>query len=123
MPLEDYRKDLFKKKGTERLLQEMIEAAIDINTHLIIQQGYDAPEDYYQSFTRLGEIGLLSVDLAEKLAPSAGLRNRLVHRYDTLDDTRILEAVNTAQALYPEYIRAIEQFLRKYRQELDRPQT
>lgn len=113
MPLETYRKDLFRKKGTERLLQELIEAAIDINTHLIIQQGYDAPEDYYQSFTKLGETGILPEDLAQQLAPSAGLRNRLVHRYDDLEDALILEAVERAQTAYPKYIQAVELFLGK----------
>ena len=113
MPLDAYRKDLFRRKGTERLLQELIESAIDINTHLIIQKGYDAPEDYYQSFTKLGEIGVLPQELAGKLAPSAGLRNRLVHRYEALEDARILEGVEMAEALYPLYIQGIEQFLRK----------
>jgi uncharacterized protein YutE (UPF0331/DUF86 family) len=113
MSLNDYKKDLFRRKATERLLQELIEAAIDINTHLIIQQGYDAPEDYYQSFIKLGEIGILQHDLAEALAPSAGLRNRLVHRYDHLDDARILESVETVQTLYPKYVQAVERFLRK----------
>ena len=34
-----YREDLFLRKGTERLLQETIEAAIDLNTHLLVQSG------------------------------------------------------------------------------------
>ncbi|MBI3804109.1 MAG: DUF86 domain-containing protein [Nitrospirae bacterium] len=113
LSLSEYRKELFRRKATERLLQELIEAAIDINTHLIIQGGNDAPEDYYQSFIKLGELEILQKDLAEQLAPSAGLRNRLVHRYDDLDDARILEAVGLTEALYPRYIQAVEAFLKK----------
>ena len=30
----DYIGDIYKRKATERLLQELIEAAIDVNTHL-----------------------------------------------------------------------------------------
>jgi uncharacterized protein YutE (UPF0331/DUF86 family) len=104
MPLDAYRKDLFRRKGTERLLQELIEAAIDINTHLIIQMGHDAPKDDDQSFTKLRGIGVIPQELAEKLAPSAGLRNRRVHRHEELEDTRILEGVEMAQALYPLYL-------------------
>ncbi len=33
MSLDQYRNELFTRKGTERLLQELIEAAIDLNTH------------------------------------------------------------------------------------------
>lgn len=43
-----YREDLFTRKGTERLLQEMIEAAIDLNTHLLVQDGHGVPDDYHQ---------------------------------------------------------------------------
>ena len=31
---EEYIKDVYKRKATERLLQELIEAAIDINSHM-----------------------------------------------------------------------------------------
>ena len=36
---EEYIKDVYKRKATERLLQELIEAAIDINTHIIVNTG------------------------------------------------------------------------------------
>lgn len=76
---DEYIKDIYKRKATERLLQELIEAAIDINTHIIVQTGNTVPDDYYESFIKTGEYKIISLDLAEKLAPSAGLRNRLVH--------------------------------------------
>jgi uncharacterized protein YutE (UPF0331/DUF86 family) len=47
-----YRDELFTRKGTERLLQELIEAAIDLNTHILVQDGHRAPDDYYQGFTQ-----------------------------------------------------------------------
>ena len=108
---EEYLKDIYKRKATERLLQELIEAAIDINTHIIVQTGSIAPEDYYESFIKLGEMKIISVDLAKKLAPSAGLRNRLVHEYDLLDHSLVLEAVGMADELYSEYIKEIENFI------------
>ncbi|MCL5277851.1 MAG: DUF86 domain-containing protein, partial [Deltaproteobacteria bacterium] len=56
MSKADYAGDVYKRKATERLLQELVEAAIDINTHLIVQTGNPAPEDYYESFIKSGEI-------------------------------------------------------------------
>ena len=111
MSQDEYLRDLYKRKATERLLQELIEAAIDINTHIIVGSGYAPPDDYYQSFIRAGELGFLSPDLAEKLAPSAGLRNRLVHDYDRIDHAIILEAVSMAGELYPRYIQEISAVL------------
>lgn len=108
---EEYIKDVYKRKATERLLQELIEAAVDINSHMIAQSSKTAPDDYYESFIKVGELGIISSNLAEKLAPSAGLRNRLVHEYDMLDHSLILEAVKMAEELYPEYIKEIETFI------------
>jgi uncharacterized protein YutE (UPF0331/DUF86 family) len=111
MSRDEYLRDLCKRKATERLLQELIEAAIDINTHIVVGSGYAPPDDYYQSFIRAGELGFLSPGLAEKLAPSAGLRNRLVHEYDRIDHAIILKPVSMAQELYPRYIEEISDFL------------
>ncbi len=108
---EEYDRDVYKRKASERLLQEMIEAAIDINTHIIVQTGNDAPDDYFQSFIKAGELAVIPAGLAEKLAPSAGLRNRLVHEYDALDHDLILNAAKQAEELYSNYIFEIENYL------------
>ncbi len=111
MTRAEYIKDVYKRKATERLLQELIEAAIDINSHLIVQSSKATPDDYYESFINVGELGIISSNLAEKLAPSAGLGNRLVHEYDLLDHSLVLESVKMAEELYPCYIKAIEEYV------------
>ena len=111
MDLATYVSDLFRRKGTERLLQELIEAAIDINMHIITGLGGGVPDDYFDSFLKLGETGVLTPDLARDLAPSAGLRNRLVHEYDRLDDAIILESVSTCQKHYTAFVGAINKYL------------
>jgi uncharacterized protein YutE (UPF0331/DUF86 family) len=108
---DEYTRDLYKRKATERLLQELIEAAIDINIHMIVESGHPAPEDYYQSFIRAGEIRIIPSELAEKLAPSAGLRNRLVHEYDGIEHSMILKAVAMALDLYPRYAKEVSKAL------------
>jgi uncharacterized protein YutE (UPF0331/DUF86 family) len=107
----EYMGDFFKMKATERLLQELIEAAIDVNTHLIVQTGHAAPDDYYDSFVQVGELGLIPKDLSQKLAPSAGLRNRLVHEYDLLDQPLLLQAVRQATEMYPLYVKEVFKYL------------
>jgi uncharacterized protein YutE (UPF0331/DUF86 family) len=107
-----YREDLFLRKGTERLLQETIEAAIDINTHLLVRGGHAPPDDYFRGFLLLAEQGIVSTELAVSLAPSAGLRNRLVHQYDDLVDAIVLDAVTKLLQLYPQYVAAVERYCR-----------
>ena len=111
MSHKEYVQNLYRRKATERLLQELIEAAIDINVHLISQTGHSVPDDYYQSFVKLSELNIISSDLAQKLAPSAGLRNRLVHEYDGIEDTMILGSLAMAQTLYSRYVKEIKDYL------------
>ncbi len=110
---EEYIKDIYKRKATERLLQELIEAAIDINSHIIVQTGNTAPDDYYESFIKMGKLGIISSNLAEQLAPSAGLRNRLVHEYDLLEHSLVLEAVRVAEIQYLRYVNEIDGYISK----------
>lgn len=110
---EEYVSDIYKRKATERLLQELIEAAIDINTHIIVQTGDMAPDDYFESFMDAGKLKIIPTGLAEKLAPSAGLRNRLVHEYDLLEHSKVLDAVRTAIKLYPLYVKEIEDYINR----------
>ena len=111
LSLAEYRARLYERKAAERLLQETIEAAVDVNAHLVAELGRAVPDDYYSGFLRLGELGVLPTALAQDLAPAAGLRNRLVHEYDAIDDGRVLEAIGRALDLFPRYIRAIETHL------------
>jgi uncharacterized protein YutE (UPF0331/DUF86 family) len=113
LSVEEYRARLYERKAAERLLQETIEAALDVNAHLIAELGSEVPEDYYGGFIRVGELGIVPIELARSLAPSAGLRNRLVHQYDRLDDAKVLEAIARTLDCYPRYVQAIEAYLDK----------
>ena len=110
---EEYRAQLYERKAAERFLHEAIEAALDINAHLIAETGAPVPDDYCGGFVAMGDLGIFSPELAQRLAPSAGLRNRLVHEYETLDDDRVLAAIGALPEQYPRYIQAIEAHLGK----------
>jgi uncharacterized protein YutE (UPF0331/DUF86 family) len=55
--------------------------------------------------------GVLPVELAERLAPSAGLRNILVHEYVEVDLAQVVRAAERARTDYREYVAAIAQAL------------
>src|SRR5713101_6421506 len=111
LSLDEYRARLYERKAAERLLQEAIEAALDVNAHVIAEAGAAVPDDYYGGFVKLGDLGVLARDLALSLAPSAGLRNRLVHEYEGLDDGKVLASIRVLLDLYPRYIQGIERHL------------
>lgn len=84
---------------------------IDINYHLITGNGHPPPADYFTSFLKLADLAILDRPFAERLAPSAGLRNRLVHEYDAIDPAKVFEAVGRAQPDVIAYAHAIEKHL------------
>jgi uncharacterized protein YutE (UPF0331/DUF86 family) len=112
LSLADWIRDADRRDASKHRLQVCIEAAIDINAHLLVGAGHPAPADAYQSFLDVAEkLALLPRDQASRLAPAAALRNRLVHRYDTLDEELVLAAVEDALALLPGFIDAVETYL------------
>jgi uncharacterized protein YutE (UPF0331/DUF86 family) len=108
---EAYRASFERRKAAEKLVQEVIEAAIDVNSHLLVELGKGVPRDYFQSFTAMGEHGCLPLDLAAALAPAAGLRNRLVHQYADIDDRRVFDAIGSALRLFPRYVIGVRRVL------------
>jgi uncharacterized protein YutE (UPF0331/DUF86 family) len=85
IPLEDLLKERDLRNMVLHALLVSIQAAIDIANHLISERGLRKPANYREAFKILGEAGLISNDLAEKLSDLAGFRNVLVHIYWGLD--------------------------------------
>lgn len=77
----EYKEDFYLKSSTERIIQLIVECAIDINNHVVVETKNRPPEDYTVSFLRAAEIGLIDHKLAQELKGSAGMRNVLVHEY------------------------------------------
>ena len=96
LSLEEYRARFYERKATERLLQEAIEAALDVNAHLIAELGGEVPEEYYGGFLKVVQLGVLPTDLT-----------------GALDDAKVLASVGVLLQLYPRYIQAIESHLTK----------
>ena len=111
LTLPQYLADRLRRKAVERLLQEVVEASVDVNLHLLRTLGVPLPGDYYSSFIDIGRHAIVSTDLAERLAPAAGLRNRLVHEYDEIDDAIVLQAVRDARRDFSAYLSAVEGYL------------
>ncbi|UCD25374.1 MAG: DUF86 domain-containing protein [Gemmatimonadota bacterium] len=113
LSLSEYMSDRLRRKAVERLLQEVVEAAVDVNLHVLRTLEVELPGDYYTSFIELGRRGVIAQNLAERLAPAAGLRNRLVHEYDAIDDSIVLDAVGLANRDFGAFVTAIEGYVQR----------
>ena len=95
----------------ERYVERAVGRMIDVNYHLLTESGHAPPPDYYQSFVQLAPLGVYSPVFAERIAASAGLRNRIAHEYDEVDPRKLHEALRQAMDDVPEYIRAVDAWL------------
>jgi uncharacterized protein YutE (UPF0331/DUF86 family) len=113
--LSTYLADLDKHRGrtaveirddpyeVERLLELLIQVAMDIIAHLLSEQGV-TPSSYRAAFEEAGRRGLLPTELAARLADAAGLRNVLVHLYEDIDYEIVASSVGKATEDFSEFI-------------------
>ncbi|MEO0540662.1 MAG: DUF86 domain-containing protein [Cyanobacteria bacterium P01_A01_bin.105] len=112
--LEKYLTDRRQQLIVERLLHLVVEAATDTNNHVLSATQQSPPDDYYSSFPEAAKVGLISPDLAARLAPSTGLRNRLVHDYDDLDNVVVYHSIEFALVGYAEYVLHVQDYLAQH---------
>jgi uncharacterized protein YutE (UPF0331/DUF86 family) len=112
----EYLSDFYLKSSTERLIQLIVECALDINSHVLVESGKRPPEDYTSSFIRVAEIKLISPELAQRIKGSGGMRNILVHEYMDIDDEKVYKIIPTAISYYKEYIKQVDNYLDKLEQ-------
>lgn len=101
--LETYSRPGGSRRSVERLVQLAIEAAVDVNVHIATEIEGSPPPDYRSSFAAMARCGAISVDLADRLAPSAGLRNALTHDYADIDDERVHASIPFVLAGFREF--------------------
>lgn len=91
----------------ERYLERIIGRMIDINYHILSEKEKEIPVDFYSSFIELGRKKYLPMKLADHMANSAGLRNRLAHEYDEIDPKKVFAAMESCLEDVPKYLKGI----------------
>ncbi|MFP4027790.1 MAG: type VII toxin-antitoxin system HepT family RNase toxin [Candidatus Brocadiia bacterium] len=96
----------------ERNFEVAAQCCIDIAHRIISLEEARKPQDYYESFLRLGELDVISDDLARTLAPLAGFRNALVHEYAKVDWDEVYGNFDRLSDL-EDFKRAVGQYMRE----------
>ena len=94
-------------------LLEMIEACIDIASHIIASNGYEKADTYSEMFDILGKNEIISDNLAPNLSDMARFRNILVHSYDKIENIRILEFAKSEIHDFQNFIKEIYEYFEK----------
>jgi uncharacterized protein YutE (UPF0331/DUF86 family) len=113
IPYSDYISNFMHKRSAERLIQLLVDVAVDINSHVLVDEGFASPKDAFDSFTRVGEIGVLPSKFAVAIAPATGERNIIVHEYEEIDDALVYDSIKETLKMFTEYREHCLAFLAK----------
>ena len=83
--VEEILDDTGRMHIAERIFQLIVDAVLDINQHIIKEKDLKFSDDLQGTFYILGENNVLPNKFASKIAPMVGVRNRIVHGYESLN--------------------------------------
>jgi uncharacterized protein YutE (UPF0331/DUF86 family) len=106
---KEYQNNQLKRYAIERIIQLIIDLALDINNILIKKADRYPARDYYSSFLELIDLGILSEEFAKDIAPSTGIRNRLVHEYEEVDNKVVYQNLDKLIKYYLSYIKHVNE--------------
>lgn len=107
LPYKNFYKNYRDLRTAERDFQLIVDAAVDINMHIILEKGNQVPENNFQSFIIMSQINVLSEHFTKDMASSAGLRNKLVHEYEKIDPYILYKSLKKFILLYRQYCKEI----------------
>ena len=76
-----YSKDRKVRRDVERIIENIVNAVIDIGKIILAGEEIALPDTYREIFIKLGDSGLIDARLAAGLSGLARLRNILAHQY------------------------------------------
>lgn len=97
----------------ERLFLLIVDAAIDVNTHIITRNKFESPDDYQGTFSILAQHKVIPFELAEKIRESVGLRNMMTHGYEKVQRQKMFDDIVHEIDQYVAYMKAIAEYVEK----------
>jgi len=111
---EEFLSDKRNPAYVESYLRRALEAVFDIGRH-ILTKTYGFKELEYKKIAKeLGNRGIVTTELSEKLFMMAGYRNRMVHFYSEITPLELFQIVNNNLGDIEEFLRQIRKFINAY---------
>jgi uncharacterized protein YutE (UPF0331/DUF86 family) len=117
MTVEAYRGDPRNEALAERYLERLIGRAIDISYHVVTESLLISPKDYAESFLLMEKAGVLSAEEARLFAGLPGLKNRITHEYNGIDEQLVHQALKRTLEDLPRYLTAVRAWMNRASQE------
>jgi uncharacterized protein YutE (UPF0331/DUF86 family) len=88
---QKYSSDYVISAASERLAEKIIEEMIIISNIILKEKGITKRE---KSFESLNDLDIISKNLSKKLEKVKGMRNLMIHSYDSFDEEVFYESLN-----------------------------
>lgn len=111
---EEIVSDYSKHTIVERILERIINEAIDINQHISAEtEKIKIPDNYKDTFLVLVKLNIFPKEFADVISQSVGLRNILVHHYGELDEKMFYQSIKACLKDYTKYCEYILDYIEK----------
>ena len=100
----------WNKQAIFYAIHTSIEAILDVISMIVKDMGIGVKDNRY-NIQKVVEERKLDRAMGEKLSKANGLRNIIVHRYNTFDELIILESIEEVKELIFQWIQVIEEIL------------
>lgn len=93
--------------GVLHNFQVMIDACMGLAAMVVKDAGHTVGDDY-ENLEKMEEIGLIQKPMVEELFRLNGLRNAIVHRYNSFEEEVVLQGMDTIQSMVLGFAEAVE---------------
>jgi uncharacterized protein YutE (UPF0331/DUF86 family) len=100
----------------ESYLRRSLEAIFDIGRHIIAKTAGKGIVEYKEIAIALGDRGVITKHLAERLRLMEGNRNQLVHFYHEVNDRELYLVTKSNLADIEDFVKEMKTFIESYRQ-------
>lgn len=90
---EEYNHDNVTKAASERYMEKIVEAVLDLTVLVLRQKGQNLGKDNKFIFDLLVQERIISQELAESFKDAKGMRNIIAHDYGIVDDHIVFNTV------------------------------
>lgn len=109
--VDEICRDVFKYRASERLQELIIQASLDINRHLLKELYRSIPKTNADVFIESSRVDILPEALANRLVEASKFRNLLVHQYEKIVPSIVVQNIELILEDYRIYIDSLSNYL------------
>lgn len=94
LSLEEYLDNFENQVLAERSFEVLTQIILDVCTHIIAMSGISAPSSYSDCIIKLASLKILENDESIKYSKLIGMRNIIVHQYNTINHSLLYESLS-----------------------------